>query len=84
MTSTAAAKSKPRKPEAPRYQMYIDGRFVDAAGGGTFDVYDPATEGVIATCPAGGAADIDRAAQAATRAFYEGWRSVTAQERHPS
>jgi betaine-aldehyde dehydrogenase len=61
--------------------MYIDGKFVDAASGKTFDVYDPATEGVAATCPAGSAADIDRAAQAATRAFYEGWRSVTAQER---
>jgi len=81
MTSTATAKSKARKSEVTRYQMYIDGKFVDAASGKTFDVYDPATEGVIATCPAGAAADIDRAAQAATRAFYDGWRSVTAQER---
>ena len=35
----------------------------------------------IATVPAGSAADVDRAAKAATRAFYEGWRAVTAQER---
>ncbi|MBA3319039.1 MAG: aldehyde dehydrogenase family protein, partial [Gemmatimonadales bacterium] len=82
MTSTATAKkSKSRKSEATRYRMYIDGKFVDAASGKTFDVFDPATEGVVATCPAGGAPDIDRAAQAATRAFYQGWRSVTAQER---
>jgi betaine-aldehyde dehydrogenase len=81
MTSTATAKSKARKSDATRYQMYIDGKFVDAASGKRFDVYDPATEGVIATCPAGDASDIDRAAQAANRAFHGGWRTVTAQER---
>ncbi len=81
MTSTATSKTKTKKTAATRYRMYIDGKFVDAAGGKTFDVYDPATEAVIATCPAGGAADVDRAAKAATRAFYGGWRTVTAQER---
>ena len=65
--------------EAPvaRYQMYIDGNFVDAQDGKTFDVYDPATEEVIATCPAGDAKDVDRAAKAATKAFYEGWKSAS-------
>ncbi|HEX2572472.1 MAG TPA: aldehyde dehydrogenase family protein [Polyangia bacterium] len=63
------------------YRMYINGEFVPAAGGGTFPVYDPSTEGVIATCPAGTAADVDRAAQAAHRAFYGGWKTTTAQER---
>ena len=81
MTSTAAATKKARKAEVARYQMYIDGKFVDAADGKTFEVYDPATEAVIATCPAGGAADIDRAAQAAHRAFHDGWRTISAQER---
>ncbi len=81
MTSTATAKTKTKKPEVTRYKMYIDGKFVDAAGGKTFNVYDPSTEGVIATCPAAGAADVDRAAKAANRAFYESWRAVTAQER---
>src|SRR5687768_6454721 len=81
MTSAATAKSKARKSGATRYRMYIDGKFVDAASGKTFDVYDPATEGVIATCPAGAAAEVDRAVQAATRAFHDGWRAVSAQER---
>jgi betaine-aldehyde dehydrogenase len=83
MTSTARApgKSKTRKSEVARYQMYIDGKFVDAKGGKTFDVFDPATEGVIATCPAAGAEDVDRAVKAAARAFYETWRGVSAQER---
>ena len=58
MTSTAAARSKPRKSEVTNYKMYIDGKFVDAKSGKTFDVYDPSTEGVIATCPAAGAEDV--------------------------
>jgi betaine-aldehyde dehydrogenase len=61
--------------------MYIDGRFVDAQKGRTLDVYDPSTEEVIATVPAGDASDVDCAVQAATRAFYQGWKTVTAQER---
>ena len=81
MTSTAAAKARAGKPEVARYRMYIDGEFVDAADGKTFEVYDPSTEGAVATCPAGGAPDVERAAQAAHRAFYEGWRTVSAQER---
>jgi betaine-aldehyde dehydrogenase len=63
------------------YQMHIDGRFVAAEGGGTLEVFNPATEEVIATSPAGGPADIDRAVVAARRAFYGGWRSSTARER---
>jgi betaine-aldehyde dehydrogenase len=61
--------------------MYIDGKFVDAANGDVFEVFDPATEEVIATCPAGGAPDVDRAARAARRAFYDVWRGTSAQER---
>jgi betaine-aldehyde dehydrogenase len=61
--------------------MYIDGKFVDAKSGKTFDVFDPATEQVIATCPAGGPEDVDRAAKAATKAFYGVWRNTSAQER---
>jgi betaine-aldehyde dehydrogenase len=81
MTSTARAAGTPRKDLVTPYQMYIDGRFVDAKGGKTFEAYDPSTEDPIATVPAGTAADVDLAARAATKAFYEGWRTVTAQER---
>jgi betaine-aldehyde dehydrogenase len=82
MTSTATTRTKAHKPDVAKYQMYIDGKFVDAADGKTFDVYDPSTEGVVATCPAGSAKDIDLAAPAAYRAFYDGgWRTVSAQER---
>src|SRR5215212_1046606 len=81
MTSTAAARDTSAKSQVARYQMYIDGKFVEAQKGKRFDVYDPATEQVMATCPAGDAKDIDTAAQAANKAFYDGWKSVTAQER---
>ncbi|MEP7228256.1 MAG: aldehyde dehydrogenase family protein, partial [Gemmatimonadales bacterium] len=81
MTSTARASSKPRKSGVAHYRMYIDGRFVDSKSGKTFEVYDPSTEDAIATVPAGDAADVELAARAATKAFYDGWKAVTAQER---
>jgi betaine-aldehyde dehydrogenase len=63
------------------YRMYINGQFVESASGKTFDVFEPATEGVLATVPAGTAADVDRAVQAAKAAFYGGWRETSAQDR---
>ena len=63
------------------YRMYINGQFVESANGKTFDVFDPATEAVLATCPAGTAADVDRAVSAAKTAFYGGWRETSAQDR---
>jgi betaine-aldehyde dehydrogenase len=63
------------------YRMYINGKFVDAADKSTLPVYEPATEEVMATVPAGKAADIDRAVAAAKTAFYEVWRGTHAQER---
>src|SRR5579863_7383182 len=63
------------------YKMYINGKFVDAADKSTLPVYEPATEEVIATVPAGKAADVDRAVAAAKTAFYEVWRGTSAQER---
>ena len=82
MTTSAKTRQKAAKSgKAAAYRMYIDGKFVDGRGGKTFDVYDPASEEVIATCPAGGADDIDRAVKAAHRAFYGGWKTTTAQER---
>ena len=80
MTSTARATGKTRKSPVASYQMYIDGKWVNAKSGKTMEVYDPATEDAIASVPAGGPADIDLAAWAAARAF-QSWKTVTAQER---
>jgi betaine-aldehyde dehydrogenase len=60
--------------------MLIDGQAVDAQGGGVIDVENPANRTVIATVPRGGDADVDRAVQAAARAF-DGWRKVPALQR---
>ena len=61
--------------------MLIDGERVAAASGRTFDVMNPATGEVLARVPDAQAVDVDRAVKAARRAFDEGWRDVTAQER---
>ena len=53
-------------------KLYIDGRWVESASGKTFDTIDPATEQVICGVAEGNAEDVDRAARAANRAFYEG------------
>jgi betaine-aldehyde dehydrogenase len=63
------------------YPMYVDGEWVNAASGRTFDVMNPATGEAVARVPDAAAADVDRAVRAARRAFDEGWRDVTAQER---
>lgn len=49
--------------------LFIGGRFVAPRAGGTFDVVDPATEEVVAKCPAAGPEDVDLAVTAATEAF---------------
>jgi betaine-aldehyde dehydrogenase len=64
-----------------RYQMYINGKFVDAKSGRIFEVFDPSTEAAIATCPAGSADDVGLATAAAKAAFYGGWKATSAQER---
>jgi acyl-CoA reductase-like NAD-dependent aldehyde dehydrogenase len=62
------------------YRQYIGGEWVDASNGGTWDVLDPATETVVQTVPFGGAADCERAIEAARGAF-DGWSRATAYER---
>jgi betaine-aldehyde dehydrogenase len=63
------------------YEMLIDGRWTGAASGRTFEALNPATGEPLARVPEAGGEDVDRAARAARRAFDEGWRDVTAQER---
>jgi len=65
-----------------KYQMYIDGRYVDAASGKWFDSYNPFTGKVWSQVAEGGAEDVDRAVQAAHRAFTEGpWPQMTPSQR---
>ena len=50
----------------------IDGK-PDAGNGATFETHSPIDNEVIAKVARGGAAEIDRAAKAATKAFRTGW-----------
>ncbi|MGP7998779.1 MAG: aldehyde dehydrogenase family protein, partial [Streptosporangiaceae bacterium] len=66
---------------APR-QLFIDGQWVDAASGRTFETPNPATGETLARVAEGGAEDIDRAVRAARRAFEDGpWGKMTPSER---
>jgi betaine-aldehyde dehydrogenase len=65
-----------------KYQMFINGEWVDSASGKRFPVYDPSTEEVIAEVPEANEKDINRAVAAAKVAFESGaWPQTTAQER---
>ena len=55
-------------------RLLIDGKLVDATGGGTFDNVNPATEEVLGQVADGTAADMEAAVAAARRAFdTTGW-----------
>lgn len=59
---------------------YVDGVWVDADSGETFDVRNPATGETLATLPNMGA-DETRAAICAGEEAFKAWRAVTAKER---
>jgi phenylacetaldehyde dehydrogenase len=64
------------------HRMYIDGRFVAAASGKTFPVYNPATGDVITHVPEAEEEDVNRAVLAARRAFDDGpWTRLSPSER---
>jgi len=62
------------------YKQFIGGDFVASASGETLDVVNPAQDQVIARVPKSGAEDVDRAVQAAAKAF-ESWGKTTPQDR---
>ena len=65
-----------------RDKLYIDGEWVEPAGTSTIEVISPLTEEVIATVPEASPDDVDRAVQAARRAFDAGpWPRMTPAER---
>jgi aldehyde dehydrogenase (NAD+) len=68
--------------QAKRYQAYINGSFTDAESGATFESDDPFSGEVWALVPRCGAADVDRAVEAAHKAFVSGpWPAMTASAR---
>ncbi len=66
---------------AKGYDLYIDGKWVPAESGETFESVDPSTEEALAVVARGGPADIDKAVEAARRAFEGPWRATKPKER---
>ena len=62
-------------------RMLIDGKWVEAASGKTFESINPSTGEVLATVAEGDAEDIDRAVAAARRAFNGPWSKFKPAER---
>lgn len=64
------------------HQLFIDGQFVDATGGRFLKSIDPATEKLICDVHSASKDDVDKAVQAAKKAFYQGpWGSMNARDR---
>src|SRR5438552_3135406 len=83
MTTQEQTRPSPSTPSADVVQMIIGGERVDAADGQTFDVVNPATGALIARAPLGGPEDVNRAVEAAGRAFEDpkGWATWSAAKR---
>jgi aldehyde dehydrogenase (NAD+) len=65
-----------------QYQLFIDGKFVDAANGATFETRNPSDGTVVAAVARAGREDIDQAVAAARRAFDEGpWPTMSPRQR---
>src|SRR5436190_10295849 len=64
------------------YNLVLDGELAEAASGETFDSIDPSTGEVFASVAKAGAEDVQRAVEAARRAFDEGpWPRMKGRER---
>jgi aldehyde dehydrogenase (NAD+) len=58
------------------YGLFIDGRWVRAESGATFETINPATEEILARVAKADARDVDRAVHAARRAYDKYWRKL--------
>src|SRR5438105_14733599 len=73
----------PQKAKPKPGKLFINGEFVDAKSGKTFNTYNPATESLITTIAEAAAEDVDLAVKAARAAFAEGspWRKMNSSDR---
>jgi aldehyde dehydrogenase (NAD+) len=63
------------------YGLFIDGSFVDAAGGGSRKTVNPANEEVLAEVAEAGESDVDAAVRAARRAYEQMWGPMRGADR---
>jgi phenylacetaldehyde dehydrogenase len=66
---------------AEERKLLIDGEWVEAASGRTFETYNPATGGVLTRVAEADAEDVNRAVAAATRAFNGEWFRTSSADR---
>jgi aldehyde dehydrogenase (NAD+) len=66
---------------APRYQLFIGGKFVEPHSKRWFETISPATEATLAEVAEADAEDVDRAVREARRAYEKTWRKIAASER---
>src|SRR5713226_9508829 len=74
--------AQPAESNTPRkYQLFIDGQWVDAESGKTFSTPNPSTGQPLAEVAEADKADIDKAVAAARRAFEGKWSRLSARDR---
>src|SRR5216683_2615816 len=76
MSSPQPTQTTPR-----RYQLFIDGQFVDAESGKTFSSPNPATGETFAEVAEADKADVDKAVAAARKAMTGKWSKMSARDR---
>lgn len=82
LADAPAASSKTMSFVDQEHQLLINGQWVPAASGRTFEVHNPADGQVIASVAEGDQEDINKAVAAARQAFESGpWPAMTASER---
>src|ERR1700741_3530063 len=64
-----------------KYQLFIDGQWVDSESGKTFKTPNPATGDTLAEVAEGDKADIDKAVGEARRALEGKWSKISARDR---
>ncbi|CAB3752068.1 aldehyde dehydrogenase family protein [Paraburkholderia solisilvae] len=81
MTTNPMFNANPAFLDGTVKKLFIDGCWVEAKAGGTFDTTNPATGEILARVSEGGAQDIDLAVAAARRAFEGPWRNFKPDQR---
>jgi phenylacetaldehyde dehydrogenase len=81
MATTVPRTTSPTYFDGSARKLFIDGKWVDAAAGETFETLDPATGEVLAEIARGESEDIDRAVRAARRALNGPWSKLNPSER---
>jgi phenylacetaldehyde dehydrogenase len=63
------------------HKLFIGGEWVNSSGSDVTEIHDPATEALLTIVPCAEAEDVDRAVQAARKAFNGEWSKISTYER---